>query len=159
MMRSHLLLLGILVLTAVTARAMIRTLPVPDLVKQSALIVIVKVGEKQEAVQAKAAHSAVRNRLQVEKVLKGAWDGKKPLEVMTAGPLKPKGWIEDHLEFPEIGDRALVFLTRSDKGEMLVVNGIQGVWPMAKNSDKLLKMGFGKTIGQIEEAIRQQGGK
>ena len=116
------------ILSPARTSAMIVTLPFPDLVRDSNVIVIARVSNKVPVPKGAKEFAQIKNILIVENVLKGKLQTSEPLELMTADT---KGkWREDVLAFPETGSRAVLFLARGKDGNLNVVNGIQGVWPL-----------------------------
>ncbi|OQA05934.1 MAG: hypothetical protein BWY66_02157 [bacterium ADurb.Bin374] len=157
-MKTRSLLLAILFLVAVTiaGQAMIATLKLPDLVRQSEIIAIATVVSSTEMDTDKEQISTFRNELKPEKILKGFWKPGEPFIVMTRQCGKPGqiGWIEDQPQFPDKGNKCLVFLKRVDVDKLEIVNLVQGVWPII--GGKPAGMGLGYEVSQIEELVRQQ---
>ena len=143
------------VLVIVPVSGMIRALSLPNLVKQSELIVLARVEKIAEIARDAQGISTVKNVLTTEKILKGSWDQREPLVIMTrqGAPDGGIGSIEDQIEFPPKGFQALLFLKKSATGGWETVNLVQGVWPMKDR--KLLGMGFGTTFEQVEDAVRK----
>lgn len=154
--RSFLLALVLLVAMAAAGQAMIATLKLPDLVRQSEIIAIATVVSSTDTGSDKEQISTFRNELKPEKILKGFWKLGEPFVVMTRQCGKPGqiGWIEDQPQFPEKGARCVVFLKRPDVDKLEIVNLVQGVWPIIDG--KTAGMGLGYSIAQIEELVRQQ---
>lgn len=144
-----------LALVVSSLSAMIRTLSLSDLVKQSELIVLAKVEKVGEIDQSAKGLSTVKNVLLTEKVLKGTWDQREPLVVMTLQGAAGGGVgsIEDQVEFPPKGFRVVVFLKKNTTGGWETVNLVQGIWPM--KDQKPMGMGLGTTLEQLEKAIKQ----
>lgn len=138
------------------AFAMIVTMPFPDLVRESNVIVIARVSDKVPVPKGAKEFPQIKNVLTIERALKGKLQSSQPLEIMTADT---KGeWMEDVLAFPDKGTRVVLFLARGKDGNLNVVNGIQGVWPLKDGTDKTLGMGFMYSIEQIKKEIQSQSG-
>lgn len=154
--RSFLLAILFLLVVAVAGQAMIATLKLPDLVRQSEIIALATVVSSTETNTDKEQISTFRNELKPDKILKGFWKPGEPLVVMTRQCGKPGqiGWIEDQPQFPDKGRQCLVFLKRVDVDKLEIVNLVQGVWPIV--SGKPAGMGLGYTVSQIEDLVRQQ---
>lgn len=157
-MNARSLLLAILFLAAmtVTSQAMIATLKLPDLVRQSEIIAIATVVSSSETDTDKEQVSTFRNELKLDKILKGFWKPGEPFVIMTRQCGKPGqiGWIEDQPQFPEKGNQCVVFLKRVDVDKLEIVNLVQGVWPIL--GGKPAGMGLGYAVSQIEELVKQQ---
>lgn len=157
-MNARSLLLAILFLVAmtVTSQAMIATLKLPDLVRQSEIIAIATVVSSSETDTDKEQVSTFRNELKLDKILKGFWKPGEPFVIMTRQCGKPGqiGWIEDQPQFPEKGNQCVVFLKRVDVDKLEIVNLVQGVWPIL--GGKPAGMGLGYAVSQIEELVKQQ---
>ena len=136
------------------AFAMIVTLPFPDLVRESNAIVIARVSDKVPVPKGAKEFPQIKNILTVERVLKGKLQTSQPLELMTADTQGK--WMEDVLAFPDKGTRVVLFLARGKDGNLNIVNGIQGVWPLQDGTDKTLGMGFRYSIEQIKKEIQTQ---
>ncbi len=136
--------------------SMIRTLSIPDLVRQAEFIILAKVVQIKEISVDKAQVSTMKNVLQAEKVMKGNWSPKEPIVLLTTqcGTAGQIGWIEDSVEFPPKDSRVIVFLQKAKDGSLETVNLVQGIWPLEGN--KPLGMGLGTTISQLEEVIKSQ---
>lgn len=143
------------VLVLVPVFGMIRALTLPDLVKQSELIVLARVEKVAEIARDAQGISTVKNVLTTEKILKGSWDQREPLVIMTRqGAADGRiGSIEDQVEFPPKGFQVLLFLKKNVTRGWETVNLVQGIWPMKDR--KLLGMGFGTTFEQVENAARK----
>ncbi|MBP7635425.1 hypothetical protein KBA41_14755 [Candidatus Ozemobacteraceae bacterium] len=157
-MNARSLLLAILFFVAVTmaSQAMISTLKLPDLIRQSEIIALVTVVSSTETDTDKEQISTFRNELKPDKILKGFWKPGEPFVVMTRQCGKPGqiGWIEDQPQFPDKGNQCLVFLKRVDVDKLEIVNLVQGVWPII--GGKPAGMGLGYAVSQIEDLVRQQ---
>ncbi|MBI3038300.1 hypothetical protein HYY75_04490 [bacterium] len=146
---------GIVIST--TGFTMIQTLPFPELVTNSDVIVIAKVTDITPAAKNDEKTFELRNILSIERILKGEWPADKPLEFITQD-FQGK-WREDEVAFPEKGERTILFLKRDDKGTLQLVNGIQSIWPLEKGSDKPLRMGFRYSLEQLEKEIQKPKGR
>ena len=136
------------------AMAMIRTLPVSDLVARAQLIVIAQVVSISED-PTRSYGSPIRNELKIVRVLKGSYDASKPLVLGTFYKPGQRG-REDSLVFPAVGRRVLLFVKSDSGGRLSIVNGIQGLWPLEAGTDKTLGMGFRYSIDEIEKFIAEQ---
>ena len=156
-MRSRVTLLtGMFLLATLAGMAMIATLKLPDLVRQSEFICVAKVVKVSEIAVDKDQISTVKNVLLPEKVLKGTWAKHEPIVLMTrqCGKAGQVGWMEDQVTFPPKGNSVMLFLRKREDGSLETVNTIQGLWPL--NKGKPEGMGIGFTIKQIKEIIKQQ---
>jgi len=137
------------------AEAMIYFMTTEKLVEASKYIVIAKVDTismtgkvvpyRRETAQ------VVQNELQVVETLKGSL---LPEKSFTLNTLKFDSWMEDNVELPSKGSKILLFLKKSDKGELKPVNGIQGVWWI--DSDGKPRYG---TLKEIRETVQKQADK
>lgn len=152
---SFAILLGVFI--SVSANGMIQTLPVPELIKSAEFVLIAKVKEKSQVKELKAKFPQIKNVLESEKFLKGKLPEGTPLEILTFDSQGER--VEDVVTFPEKGERVLLFLKKGKNGNLVPVNGIQGVWPLLPDSDKTLGMGFRYSIEVVEEEIKSQSGK
>ncbi len=153
-MRRLFLLTAVLFLTA-TGFAMIRTLPLPDLVAKADLIVLAKVAAIGEEKSADQSIPPVKNELSVERVLKGTWNASDPIVLKTF--FKPGDKIrEDGVVFPEKDRRVLLFLESKDGKDLRILNGIQGLWPIEAGTDKTLGMGFRYSIEKVLEEVNKK---
>ncbi len=147
------LLIGLLLLVGLSANAMIRTLPFPDLVKKAEVIVIVQVVDQKITEEAGAANPKVHTEVEIERVLKGGLKAKDRLQFDTYGTAKKAR--EDSPIFPEKGRKAVLFLVKGDGGRWLLVNGIQGLWPLQAETGKTLGMGFRYSVEQVEAEVKK----
>jgi hypothetical protein len=93
----------------------------------------------------------LKTRFTTERVLKGRWSSATPLTLITLKA--PAGqFFENSLDFPPTGERLVLFLARDAHDAFLPVDGVQGVWPLDKGTDRPLRMGFGTTLKQVQEA-------
>jgi len=155
--RSGFLLALLLVVTSVLpSRAYIRTLPLEELVRSSQFIVIAQVVKETVSERNRAKKVLLlKNELRLIEPLKGTWPKGEPIVLQTVKP--ERGWMEDNVRLPPPGSRVLLFLQMTNKGllyQLVPVGGINGVWPMEGN--KLLGMGFNKTLHQVRQEIRRQ---
>lgn len=148
------LCLAVCIVSSTSASAMIRTLPVSELVSRSDYIVIGEVRQKKII----GAHSPqnrtrryLNNYVVVTEQLKGTWPPDKPMIFRTVGA---GHWIEDNVEFPSTGTRVLLFVRKNASAGLGLVNGIQGLWPL--QDGKPLRMGTGKAIDEIRALIEKQ---
>jgi len=151
MTRSSLLILMVLFL-GMPAFAMIRTLPFPELVKTSEVIVIASVADQEIEPGEKIAKT--KTSLTVEKVLKGALKAEEALQFTTPGTREKP--VIDRPVFPAKGERVLLFLVKTEEGTWRLQNGIQGLWPLEAGTDKTLGMGFNYSIQKIEEELAKK---
>lgn len=150
-----LLLLGL----TLEVGAMIRTLPLPELVQKAEFICIVEVVEKTEfASEGAKPQPMLKNVVKVVRSLKGEWNASDPLIFFTMGNLDGSYWVEDTPVFPAKGGKALVFFRKGSNGEPIFINAVQGLWPMNPTTDALQGMGFGKKLESVEEAIKAEKG-
>ena len=135
-----------------TAYAMIRTLPIEDMVRKSDHIVIAYV-YSVTAVSSDPSTKIItlRNELKLIESLKGSWPSEEPIILTTIR--HEEHWMEDNVELPPPGAKVVLFLTRYED-RLVPVNGIQGIWPM--KGDKLLEMGRGKTLDEIRAIVKSQ---
>ncbi|MBI3039790.1 hypothetical protein HYY75_12225 [bacterium] len=149
-------LIFIFLLTANWSGAMIETMKLPELVQKSDFIFLAKVEQIQEMAKDENQVSTVKNVLSLEKALKGNWDKKEPLVIMTqqVKSFGEMGSIEDQVEFPPKGFRIIVFLKKASDGNLEVVNSLQGLWPL--HDSQPIGMGQGITIKQLEDVIAKQ---
>jgi hypothetical protein len=135
-----------------TVYAMIRTLPIEDLVKKSDHIVIAYVYSVTTVSSDPSTKIIIlRNELRLIESMKGAWPSHEPIILTTRR--HEEHWIEDNVELPSPGTKVVLFLTKNHD-RLVPVNGIQGVWPIKGN--KLLQMGTGKTLDEIRAIVKRQ---
>ena len=150
----HLLVaLAAAVAFAVPVSAMIITLPLHDLTRQSDVVVIAQVEKVETVTIGTDKIATVRNSLKAETVLKGDLKVAPPLQVFTQqrGKYGEDGALEDQVEFPPVGKRVLVFLKKTRDGKLDLVNGLQGLWPM--DGQEFLGFGTGVKLDQVKDAI------
>ena len=149
------LLSGVLVISFIfigTAYAMIRTLPVEDLVAKSEYIVLAQVFSVTATGSDPFTNLITfRNEMKLIESLKGAWPVQEPI-ILTTRRYEGR-WIEDNVELPPPGTKVVLFLILY-QGRLVPANGIQGVWPL--QSGKLLQMGTGKTLDDIRKIVKNQ---
>jgi hypothetical protein len=135
-----------------TAYAMIRTLPVEDLVAKSEHIVLAQVFSVT-VIESDPPTNLITLRTEMKLIqsLKGTWPAQEPI-ILTTRRYEGR-WIEDNVELPPPGTKVVLFLT-SYQGGFVPVNGIQGVWPL--RGGKLLQMGTGKTLDDIHKIVKSQ---
>ena len=170
-----LLVLVLVLFAALPGRTMIETLPIPQLVRESELIVLGEVerqtdlpglaptGDEKKPTHATGAPRAlprVESVVKPVRVLKGKVQPGQQLTFVTLGAVSGQPWFEDEPRFPPVGRRVLLFL-RNGKSGLEPVNLIQGVWPLDPSHQKLQGMGFGYSLEDIATEIRsqRQGGK
>ena len=151
MMRASLFTILVMFM-AMPALSMIRTLPFPDLVKTSEVIVIATVAAQEVLPGEKIAKTTTS--LTVEKVLKGEIKAEESLQFTTPGTKERP--VRDRPVFPGQGERVLLFLVKNDEGSWRLQNGIQGLWPLEAGSDKTLGMGFNYSIEKIQEELSKK---
>lgn len=151
MMRASLFTI-LALLMVMPALSMIRTLPFPDLVKTSEVIVIATVATQEVQPGEKIAKTTTS--LTVEKVLKGEIKTEEPLQFTTPGTREKP--VLDRPVFPAKGERVLLFLVKNEEGTWRLQNGIQGLWPLETGTDKTLGMGFNYSIEKIEEELAKK---
>ncbi|MBF0544253.1 MAG: hypothetical protein HQM08_07465 [Candidatus Riflebacteria bacterium] len=159
MLKSRLVFVLLTMLVAFSVQSafsMIRTLPLHDLVQQSEVIAIAMVEKISDQGMDKDGISNVKNVLLLSKLLKGTWDVKEPIVVMTKQAGKPGkiGWLEDQIQFPPKGKQVILFLKKAPDGSLQTVNLLQGVWPL--DGEKPLGMGFGFTMDQLKQEIEKK---
>ncbi|NLI79555.1 MAG: hypothetical protein GX442_24315 [Candidatus Riflebacteria bacterium] len=147
------LLIALLLMMGLSANAMIRTLPFPELVKKAEVIVIVQVVDQKITEEAGVTNPKVHTEVEVERVLKGAVKAKDRLAFDTQGTVKKAR--EDSPIFPEKGRKAVLFLVKGDGGQWRLLNGIQGLWPLHAETGKTLGMGFRYSVEQVEAEIKK----
>ena len=145
------LVAGLAILNVGFAHAYIRTLPLPELVAASQLIAIAEVIEIADAPRGDGG-SRIRNVLKVSRVFKGRY---ATANMLTIGTHYRPGEAarEDSVVFPAAGQRVLLFLKQAPGAGWMLVNGIQGLWPLEAGSDKTLRMGFRYSIAEVERLI------
>lgn len=131
--------------------AMIRTLPVSELISTAEHIVIAEVHQiTKTGYKPESKLSLLENELKVIESLKGTLE---PDESIAINTTKAEHWVEDNVELPLPGSKVFLFLKKNQKGEFRPVNGIQGVWPM--QGEKLLGMGTRYKLDYIRKMIKQ----
>jgi hypothetical protein len=151
---AFLVIIGLLV--AATGQAMYEFMELPELVKNSNLIVIAKVVEKTPGPKNPHGGDQIRNSLLPERVLKGEWKADQHIVLLT---FDSKGkWREDKVTLPEPGERVILFLKKAADSALLYVNRDNSVWPLKNASDTIMGPGWGMTIQGIETEIATQGG-
>jgi hypothetical protein len=153
-LKVFILCLAALPVLAEESVSMIRTLPVAELVSRSDYIAIgevrkIEIDDTHLSRNEKMRH--LINEVIVIELLKGIWPPDKPMIFRT---VKADRWIEDHVEFPAPGTRVVLFVKKGESGRLSLTNGIQGLWPL--QGDQPIRMGTGKTIGEIRTIIEKQ---
>ncbi|MFZ2447119.1 MAG: hypothetical protein WAW37_12235 [Syntrophobacteraceae bacterium] len=153
-----------MVLFPASAFPRIKTLPLPELIGRSEIILIGRVVEIKVIAKppgrSGSKDATVENVVVPERILKGRWPRGKPMSFITherrldGRPI----WREDALTFPEKGSRVVLFVARNPGGDLGVVNGIQGLWPLGPDG-KPLKMGSRYTVAELEREIARAGRK
>lgn len=151
MLRLSMVFAFVLVM-GLSASAMIRTLPFPDLVKQAEIIAIVTVTEQTQSPVPGKDYPKVETTVEVERVLKGSLKEKDTLSFTSYGT--EEKYLEDSPIFPPKGEKAVLFLVDQD-GQKVLLNGIQGLWPLEAGTNKTLGMGFRYSIEKIEEELKK----
>lgn len=141
--------------TSLSLLAMIKTWSLPDLVRKAKYIIIAKVVQQTEIAIDKNQISIIKNVFIPEKVLKGDWNIREPITLMTKKCGEPGqiGWLEDQLDVPPKGYRVILFLEPAPDGSLQTVNLVQGLWPL-NSKNQPLGMGYGTTIPQLERLIK-----
>lgn len=149
------LVLLLCVLMMAPALGMIKTWALPDLVRKAQYIIIAKVAQQTEIAIDQHQISTIKNVLLPERVLKGDWNPREPITLMTKKCGEPGqiGWLEDQPDVPPKGFRVILFLERAADGSLQTVNLVQGLWPLDPQG-KPLGMGFGTTMAQLEALIK-----
>ena len=148
------LLIAVVIMMSTPLCARLKTLTISELVKSAEAIAVIKIDARENIVEGERKVAKTKNSLTVEKVLKGALAQDEKLAINTPGAI---GNVpEDRPEFQNAGNRALVFLKKRENGKWGIVNGLQGVWPLAPGSDKTLGMGFNYSLEQIEKELATQ---
>jgi len=144
------------ILSVLPAGAMIRTLPVDELVRTSDFIVIAEVEKVSTLGTSRLTGdytiTHLKNDLKLMEAIKGSWPPDETIVIKTVKP--EKGWLEDNVELPPPGSRVLLFFVTDGRGNIRPVNGIQGIWPLKEG--KPMGMGTGKSIDDIREKVRTQ---
>ncbi|RCK79427.1 MAG: hypothetical protein OZSIB_0067 [Candidatus Ozemobacter sibiricus] len=151
MLRLSMVFVFVLVM-GLSASAMIRTLPFPELVRQAEIIAIVTVTEQTQSPVPGKDYPKVDTTVEVERVLKGALKEKDTLSFTSYGT--EEKYLEDSPIFPPKGKKAVLFLVEKD-GQKVLLNGIQGLWPLEAGTNKTLGMGFRYSIEKIEEELKK----
>ena len=90
----------------------------------------------------------VKNRLKVIESIKGSWSLEKPLILNT---YEFDGWMEDNVWLPSVGSKVLLFLKKSESGELYPVNSIHGAWKIDSSGNS----NYG-TLREIKEIAEEQ---
>jgi len=136
--------------------ARILFLPKDELIGKSEYIVVARVestadtGRKELHYSVKA--NVVENRLKPLEIIKGSFSINKKFVINT---LKYDGWMEDNVKLPPIGKDVLLFLKMNKEGELVPVNGIQGVWYLQNGEPSRIGRGT-TTLKQIREMVKKQ---
>lgn len=145
-------------LPADPALARIRTLQLPELIDQSDIIVIGRVGEIVKKAEVPKGNGISEETLEVVvlpvTILKGKWQKAKPMKFLSHRSVRNgrQVWREDEISFPKKGSSVVLFLRRDNRGNLKIVNGIQGLWPLGKDG-KPLGMGFGYSVDELKNEI------
>lgn len=139
-----------------TLSAMIKEMPVAELVRASDFVVIAVVEDRAEVSVNSEQISTVKNTLKLERAIKGEWRPADPIVVFTQqrGSYGEIGSLEDQVEFPAKGQRVLLFLRQLAPGRVDLVNTLQGMWPM--DGKTLHGFGTGITLDSVVETVKQQ---
>jgi hypothetical protein len=149
-------IVGILVMLGMGASAMIRELPLPELVNQSVAIVLAVVTEKIDKPAPKGGCPSVVTHFRVERTLKGELAASATFEIEALGTIKGDAKYEDEPRFPDVGAKVLLMLEKGKDGKWLVANCVQGVWPIDAKTGKPAGMGTGKSVANVEAEIAKQ---
>lgn len=142
------------------ANAMIRTLPLPELVQRAEFVFVVEVVARiQLPAPTPKDPPMIDTAVNVVRPLKGAWPGPEPIVFRTMGTIDGSLYIEDQPGFPAKGGRAVVFFRMGTTGAPICINGIQGVWVIDPATGELQGMGTGKTLTDLETEIAAQQGR
>lgn len=142
--------------------AMIRTLPLHELIGRSELIVIGRVAEKRKVAEAPrgpgGAEETIENIVVPREILKGKWPKGKAMIFRTHQLIRDakKVWREDELSFPEEGSEVVLFVSRDNHGQFAIVNGIQGLWPLGEDGNPTA-MGSRYTMDDLKREIAGAG--
>jgi hypothetical protein len=147
----RLLMIALLSMAPSAGSAMIRTLPVTDLVAAADVIAIAEVVAISRS-PSRPGIAPVRNELKVVRVLKGGLGVARTFVMRTYFEPGERA-REDSPVFPGVGRRVLLFLRTPAGMPPVPVNGIQGLWPLEQGTDKTLGMGFRYSIPEIERLI------
>jgi tetratricopeptide (TPR) repeat protein len=93
----------------------------------------------------------VKNVVLPEKILKGTWPEGENMMFLTFETTR-KGepaLLEDRLYFPGKGNMVLLFLKKSPGGELIVMNGPQGLWRVKDDGSTLVGI-----LKQVEDEIK-----
>jgi hypothetical protein len=151
-----------LVLSSGPAFARIRTLQLSELIGQSDIIVIGRVGDMKKIAEVPkgsgSVEETIENTIIPERILKGKWPKGKPMSFTTHRSVDngKQVWREDALSFPERGSAVVLFISRDHQGRLEIVNGIQGLWPLGKDG-KPLGMGYSYTVEELKKEIAKTG--
>ncbi|NLI79669.1 MAG: hypothetical protein GX442_24900 [Candidatus Riflebacteria bacterium] len=158
--RSAPLLLLVALCLVTGADAMIRTLPLSELVQRADFVFVVEVIARiQLPAPTPKDPPMIDTAVNVVRPLKGAWKGPEPIVFRTLGTIDGSMYIEDQPGFPAKGGRAVVFFRMGATGAPLCINGIQGVWVIDPATGELQGMGTGKTLAELETEIAAQQGR
>lgn len=151
-----------LVLSPDAAPGMIRTLPLPQLIAQSDFIITGRVAGKRKIAEIPkgpgSVEETVENIIVPQAILKGRWPRGKAMTFTTHRSVHngKQVWREDALSFPEKGSGVVLFVRRGREGRLVIVNGIQGLWPLGENG-KPTGMGFRYSIEDLKKEIAAAG--
>ena len=147
-----------LALSSDPALAMIRTLPLSELIERSDFIIIGRVTEQRKVAEVPkgpgSTEETIENIILPQEILKSKWPKGKKMIFATHRAVRDgkQMWWEDELSFPERDSRVVLFVTRERGGKLVIVNGIQGLWPLGEDG-KPLGMGFRYSIEDLKREI------
>lgn len=158
MKRLTVLLLVLVLTIPLVGWSMVAALKLPDLVRKSEIICIAKVLQSGEIALDPGQISTVKNVLEPTKILKGDWNPREPIVVMTlyGGKAGMPGWLEDQVEFPKKGNHVVLFLEKAEDGSLRTVNTVQGVWPLEEDLKTPLGMGYSISLQDVQQLIEEQ---
>jgi len=137
------------------SEAYIQFMSKEELVSASEYIVTAKmqhIDKEEKTTKWRGVEATIlKNRLKVIESIKGSWSLKKPLILNT---YEFDGWMEDNVWLPSVGSKVLLFLNRSESGELYPVNSIHGVWKIDSDG----KSNYG-TLKEVKEIVEKQVGK
>ena len=157
-MMSVLLFVLALALSSEPTLAMIRTLPLSELIGRSDFIIIGRVTEQRKVAEVSkdsgSVEETVENIVLPQEILKSKWPKGKTMIFTTYRAVRDgkQMWREDELSFPEKGSGVVLFVSRGNGGKFVIVNGIQGLWPLGEDG-KPTGMGFRYSIEDLKREI------
>ncbi len=153
MTKTSILILMIIFL-GMPVLAMIRTLPLPQLVDSAESIVIARVVEKNVFMKENNDVPFTTASFKVEQTLKGELKFAQKIKLTAVGSEEKP--MLDSPAFPKKGEAVLLFLVK--KGDSWQLNnGIQGMWPIEAKTERTLGMGLRYSINQVKEELLKKG--